>query len=358
MLLRVTLLLVVMVVPSASRAQSTACSASRPWTVQPKPILTIGELEGAPEYLFSRVPGLLTLRDSTIVIANGNPRELRHYTYKGRHLFSFGRTGEGPGEFRTILGVIRLPGDSLLVHDMMQMRTLPLFSSQGKYLRNVPVSVGAANVLRMYHLAESKLVLVTGTGLRIGEGRDSLAVFIHDLASSKTARLGTFAGMDQNIQPTERGTRTKMIRYARGLASAAGSGHIFLADTEKEQIRVFDAEGRLLRSFGSGRLGALVTADDKKVYLTRDPNATFRANKPFFGDFLVDLQGNLWAQHYQRPNLHAPHNWDIYDSRGNRLCSVITPADHKLYEIGRDYILAVSTDEFGVERVVKLALRK
>src|SRR5262245_59126486 len=62
------------------------------------PIAAIGETDGAPEYLFSRLGGV-QLRDDRIVVADNGSAQLRFYDGRGRFLKSIGRRGGGPGEF-------------------------------------------------------------------------------------------------------------------------------------------------------------------------------------------------------------------------------------------------------------------
>src|SRR5687768_145368 len=72
------------------------------WRVETEPVVTIGVVEGAPEYQLFRVRHALRLDDGSILVADGGSRELRFYDSTGRHIRSIGRDGEGPGEFRVI----------------------------------------------------------------------------------------------------------------------------------------------------------------------------------------------------------------------------------------------------------------
>src|SRR5688572_2268538 len=72
------------------------------WRVQAEPAVTIGVVEGAPEYQLFRVRHALRLEDGAIVVADGGSREIRFYDSAGRHIRSIGGDGEGPGEFRVI----------------------------------------------------------------------------------------------------------------------------------------------------------------------------------------------------------------------------------------------------------------
>ncbi len=64
-----------------------------------EPILDIGVLEGDRFYQFDQIVGGKRLSDGRIAVANAGSLELRYYDAEGKHLFSTGREGGGPGEF-------------------------------------------------------------------------------------------------------------------------------------------------------------------------------------------------------------------------------------------------------------------
>ncbi len=85
------------------------------WNVVEAPSVTIGsELEIETGVALYRVSGAVRLGDGRIVVADGAPRVLL-FDPRGEYLQSFGRRGEGPGEFRSIGSIQLLSADSLLV---------------------------------------------------------------------------------------------------------------------------------------------------------------------------------------------------------------------------------------------------
>ncbi len=62
------------------------------------------------------------LNDGTIVVADLGPNQLLFVSPTGEIRQSFGRDGEGPGEFEGVGGIVQLPSDSLAVWDPGQSR--------------------------------------------------------------------------------------------------------------------------------------------------------------------------------------------------------------------------------------------
>ncbi len=61
--------------------------------------LTVGDVEGAEEYLFGSIRGLEFDAGGRIFVADGDAGEVRVFDAKGGHLFTIGGSGGGPGEF-------------------------------------------------------------------------------------------------------------------------------------------------------------------------------------------------------------------------------------------------------------------
>src|SRR5687768_11995460 len=79
--------------------RSPAWTPAQRFTIAPRPSVVIGEEEGDPPYLLSRVYAAARLPNGHIVIGNSSSSELRFFTSEGRFVKSAGRRGGGPGEF-------------------------------------------------------------------------------------------------------------------------------------------------------------------------------------------------------------------------------------------------------------------
>jgi hypothetical protein len=68
-------------------------------------------------------------------LATGTPQnsDVLVYDSTGRYVDTWGRNGDGPGEFRAVRDLMLLPGDSLLVHDRSLQR-LTVLDTDGKYV--------------------------------------------------------------------------------------------------------------------------------------------------------------------------------------------------------------------------------
>ena len=104
------------------------------YSLSPEPVLQIGAIEGTPAYQFGSITDLATMSDGRLAVLDGLARELRLFSSDGRHIWTVGRKGNGPGEFRGLAYVYMLDGDSVKVYDQ-SLRRFSLFDSTGALVR-------------------------------------------------------------------------------------------------------------------------------------------------------------------------------------------------------------------------------
>ena len=82
-----------------------ADDARLPWRIGPDPVVSIGEVTGDESYMLHRANDAATLPDGRIVVANTGTNELRVFDAAGVYLTTWGRAGEGPGEFTALRAI-------------------------------------------------------------------------------------------------------------------------------------------------------------------------------------------------------------------------------------------------------------
>ena len=82
-----------------------------------EPLLRVGIVDGPLEYIFGNVMGAVRLEDGGIVVADEQSGNIRRFDSNGRHLWTSGRSGEGPGEYKGLRLLRNCPGAPLTVFD-------------------------------------------------------------------------------------------------------------------------------------------------------------------------------------------------------------------------------------------------
>ncbi len=96
----------------------------------------VGDSEDSDEQWFTRVLGVARLSDGSVAVADDHSMEVRIFDESGAHVRSMGREGEGPGEFKRLWLLWRLPGDTLWVGDYRPWR-YQVYTSSGEWIRTV-----------------------------------------------------------------------------------------------------------------------------------------------------------------------------------------------------------------------------
>jgi hypothetical protein len=69
---------------------------------------------------------------------------------------------------------------------------------------------------------------------------------------------------------------------------------------------------------------------------------------PAYQSLVVDVEGCLWVEDFQRPGVGLK-SWTVFGEEGRPRTRLSLPADNRVLEIGKDYVMAVFEDPLGVE---------
>ncbi|HSG81465.1 MAG TPA: hypothetical protein VLC48_04385 [Gemmatimonadota bacterium] len=340
------------------------------WEIAPEPSVEIGGGETTAHQLYS-VVGAVRLGDGRIVVADGGSSELRFYDDVGRHLRSSGRAGEGPGEFRRMMGLGRVRGDSLVVYDVGLQR-LQVFDPEGEYVRGYRPEAGAEiplGAVRDVFEDGSLLVQRFLTGADIAAGRVWNRVEMHRFSSSGEYIGGLLptGGSEAYIEPDDDGgfwfTRPLFAGRSEIVVAAL---KLYAASTTSPEVQVWSADGQLgllIRRSGEPRR---VTDGDRSLQAEElleasDPRERERMVSAFarmsvpdvmpaFGRLTVDDAANVWVEDYRVTESEASH-WFVYGPDGRLRAEADWPAGVEPYHVGADFLLGLWRDDLDAEHV-------
>jgi len=97
----------------------------------------LGEIDGEDEnYLFYRPCDIAGDSEGNIYVLDGGNHRVQKFDNKGKHLTTFGRSGQGPGELQHPLSIDIGEDGNIYIADWGNCR-LEVFSSHGEYLRSI-----------------------------------------------------------------------------------------------------------------------------------------------------------------------------------------------------------------------------
>jgi hypothetical protein len=346
------------------------------WTLSGTPTVSI-EDDGTPAKQFVSVTGVTRLSGGRVAVASRGTNDVRIFDARARHIATFGRPGEGPGEFRRIELVGR-SGDTAWFYDSgLQRITTVLLGPEPVLLGTTRVTatgkrqgfsvdgrlpdgryVVTTNVSPTFegppgvHRLPGSTGIIPGTGdgevSWLGEFK-SAAIFVHNPTGDfKSASVGPVA-------------------FPPWLRTATGGGQIWIGDSGADSLVVVRA--RDLTRF-TVRLPFERRAPDKalidanrQLELGTNPtpqNRSFTEEKygakylpqrlPSFESLVPGPQGELWIQEYTGLR-SRPTQYIIVDATGRPKGRMAIPAGSRVREAGLDYVILLHEDADGVESI-------
>ena len=336
------------------------------WHVTPEPVVEIGGGDSEHDHLFGMISAV-RLADGRLVVANGN-QELWFYDDRGVFLTAAGGRGEGPGEFRDISQLVRLPGDTLLVHEWWR---LTWFDAQGGYVRGMTFNAGgfAAHPALLTHEGGAFAVNLRSRPRPLPMGVSTITNTWVLLAVEGGAvdTIGSFP-VGQGFT-TRRGGRT--ISYPgpfvrRLYAPAMGARGLFFGDATAFEVSVYSYGAELVEILRKRHTPTPVGSDEvaefRRQFLegvserSRGGRERWLADVPYpevmpaLGRLMVDGSQNLWAQVFA-PRGSMSTVWNVFDEEGRWLGKVEFPEGLMVREIGDDYVLGLWRDADDVQHV-------
>jgi hypothetical protein len=345
----------------------------------PSPLVSIGVVDGPPEYQLFRVSDAKRLSDGAIAVTNGGTRELRIYEPDGTHRATAGGEGRGPSEFGYPIAMVILPGDTIQVQDRMDR---VYFTSDGDFLRRetadrrafVDLTQAAGGV------SEGGQWMADGTYFAPIYAREdrppvagppfrpsmTMVRVSADFASFDS--LGQFGGILQQYVEVGRERPLPTVppfatNTSRALASSDGT--IVLGDNATPQVERFHPDGTRSIVRWSAEPEPIAGAE-VEAWKDRQRSASWAqnrlpelerawvgmeipTNKPFYGRAMVGSDGTLWLG--PNDNLGPTTTLTVFSRDGRYEGRVQMPGGFVVYDSGPAWVLGVSRDENEVEFV-------
>jgi hypothetical protein len=226
---------------------SASILAGNDGVAQSPPVRALREtmrIDGNAELLTS-VSAVLVSASGNVILPSTRDHQLHIFDRSGKRLSSFGRKGDGPGEFQFPIGLFGLKGDSVWIYDQGSLR-LTLMAPDGKLIRTQPTSYFTGE-LGLRQAKDDRLSLYaspygfTSTGLLVAADqfptqRDSLtmenALSITRPGGVVQQRLLAFEAEQFSVTGTVGSTRvnaTRAFRRVRTLRASPKGGYYALA---------------------------------------------------------------------------------------------------------------------------------
>jgi hypothetical protein len=343
------------------------------WQLGNAPDWSVGELEGDPDYLLSRVVGATQFQDGRVFVANGGTNEIRVYDPDGDLVQTIGREGQGPGEFQYLRALRPCHEEGFIAFDLNWQ--VNAFASDGTFVGREVLTT--PDGFTPYNVACDP----NGRFMILGWGRDRTAgpqlgfhplydrLLLVTLAGGVESDFGTWLVSERIGSPT--GSRPHPA--GRATVFDLHEDRLFVGSGERFEVEVREVDGTLQSLLRGPQLTLQVTDSLKAVTLeamlrgvaeARRPEARstvvswdWPGSVPAYTALQVDSNGVVWTRAYSADPLEG-EIWSLLDPEEGYLGDVHLSPGQTLLEAGSDYLLVLSRDHLDVERVERYLLTR
>ena len=342
-----------------------------PWQFSEHPALSIGSVDSGDADDLYRVQDATLLADGRIVIANAGSGEIKVFHADGSHSGTWGRQGEGPGEFSRGPNVVaHWPGDSIAASDPGGHR-VSLFDMDGDHGRDIaldPTLLGVIDLLPDGKMFAKGSLLVnrraTGSPDLI---RSDLEWAVLDVDGTRDVSLGEFPAFEDWAVTMPDGSIGEQTHpFGRTTVGTLWGNLLAIGVQDSYEIKAFGPDGSLIRIvrrdgdpgettqaeldeyFARQVAGRPAEVQSRMLNMVRDMPLV--ESYPAFEEIAGDRAGYLWVREYRMFGEGDPV-WTVFDPEGRVQGLVETPSGLTVFEIGEDHVVGLGEDELGVEYV-------
>ena len=310
-----------------------------------RPLTTIGCADCTGPTQFTEIADVAVTPSGQVWVADKDDPRIRVFSSAGRAVRSFGRRGEGPGEYQGIEKLFPAADGTVAVVDMRLFR-LTRLDSLGRVrsttsIRNFPLDAANAPGSAAIYLLFSRFQPGTSSVMRVAPETDSLVPL-----------LGPLEDFPSREAPAE----------IHSLA-VAPDGSVAVGDGEAEyRIRVFrsgrwrditrDIPRKVRTPAELTEMQSQLMAGGRRARAEGgQPSTELPREKPHFGWLALryDPTGHLWVRTGRGDESRTV--FDVFATSGSYLGEVTVPGKTSSFSLGGNYLVTAQEDRNGYPQV-------
>ena len=360
------------------------------------PEVSVGELEGALEYILGDVVSIAVGADGTLYLVDGQVPELRAYDVDGTFRAILGSPGEGPGELNQPDGGLAVLSDGrILVRDPGNGR-IQVYGPDGEALDTWPIR-GNFNTSQPFHLTHADEVhslILLDTDADVSEWSFGMVRIGPDGIPGDTLLPPDLGYEAPRLEARDQSGDNNSVSISPVPFSPSDDwaihpdGYFVYGLSTEYRLTVLnpDQPVRIERTYEAAQVTGGERAEEE-AHMTRSMRFTqpsWRWNgpampdvKPPFSDLYAGRDGRIWVQVHQaavdvgdplydpkdpdavEDRWHEPVTFDVFESDGTYSGRVFTPMGFRTSPspiFGETHVWATTRDDFGVQRVVRFRI--
>jgi len=310
--------------------------------------VTIGKGDN-PDESVSEVGAMIVDENGNIYALDSKDRRVKVFDKTGKFLRFIGKPGQGPGELGIPTGIQFTLDHNLLIEDATNRR-LAFFKPSGEFIKNISTAdkLGLVNIL----------LDAQGNFLAREMSLDGKKAFFEIKKYDQNLKpLFTLDKMEFPIPLPGSSTKMKIMEMI-SIYQVDGKGNIFYGRSTAYEIKVFNPEGKHIRTIEKEYDPIKISQEDIDEMLQRMSSAgtgvnfkdmvEFPKNFPPFQYFILDDEGRIYVRTWKKGEGKGEYEFDVFDAEGRFIAQFTTTADLRLWQNGKAYGVEETEDGFRV----------
>ena len=319
---------------------------------------------------------LAVAEDGSIFVSNSRQNNIFKFNTSGKHIGTYGRIGEGPGDLYFPGNLTIMDGRYLVIGEYSLKRRISVFDFFGKCMKVLKTNHSLSFPIA---LKKNKIAYIHNTYLKTGNilktGKSKQTIFIKDTFSGKEFPVLSREFVEKNF------VMIGDIMYSITDNSETGAlfinrtfdGNLLVGSSNTPDIHIYSPEGKLLSSFRLQIKPIPVTQEYLKKfkdYFMADkiderpalsPNLIKKFDKlsfkdyfdpylPFYREILVDGEGNILIFKTSECFEKCNEVFQVYSPEGKYICETTLDKGEYDFKIDRRFKNIVFTKKaiFGL----------
>jgi hypothetical protein len=368
-------------------------------TAQLVPEVSIGLFDGPEEYIFGDVVSLAMGHDGTIYVMDRQVPALRVYNAEGTYRTTFGRGGEGPGEYKQPDGGLNVLSDGRVVLKDPANARIQVFSPQGEAIDTWRIRGNFNTSRRMIvdRQDRSHALILLDPEASVTDWKTGLVQINPGGTMGDTLVIPDTPWEEPTIEASHEyedgGTSMSVnsVPFAPSEnAALSPNGYFIHAISTRYALTLLRKDGpplRIEKAYSPVAVTAGERAEEEEAAIRNmrytDPNWRWNGPpipdaKPPFSRFFAGEDGTVWvmthqpAQEVEDPFFDASDPeavrdvwkeavlFDVFEEDGSYLGAVRAPDGFRTYPwpiFTRDWVLGTLRDELDVQTVVRFRVQ-
>ena len=310
--------------------------------------LVIGDSQDNEDYMFSQIGGVAVDLEENIIVVDEKEIVVKVFDKTGRHIRTFGKRGQGPGEFASVARLVLKGGRDIVLLDSANGR-FSYYSKEGECLRDI--KIGKHSIRRVK--PDSRGFIYSDTLFRDGTIiKEIIMRFDPDFNEYKTVAEAEREADYRSINPI-----SEWFMY-----SVMDDDSFIWGRNTAYEFTILDQSGEPIRKVIKDYDAVRITKEDQEklieerfgdLVLPDTIRIEFPSHYTPWYYFVCDDAGGFYVRTFETDR-EGQLKWDYFDKEGIYRSSLFLPPEEVFYYVRNNKAYSfINDNEEGIPVVVR-----